>query len=74
MPDGTGTSGKEQISGPGPSRRGEEIAHGHEAGQHEKGKTGADRPAGGADARRSTSINPEEENPVSPDSPNLPPA
>ena len=74
MPEDPGTNSKEEISGPSPSRRGEEIAKGHEAGQHDAGQTGAGRPAGTADARRSTSINPEDENPVSEDSPNLPPA
>ncbi len=74
MPDETGTSGKEQVSGPSPSRRGEEIAREHEPGQHEDAQTGADRPAGKADARRSTGINAEAEDPISEDSPNLPPA
>lgn len=54
------TNDKEEISGPGQGRRGEEIASGHhEKGQHETGQTGAGRPAGTGDARRSTGINSE---------------
>jgi hypothetical protein len=47
---------------------------GTEPGLHVMGETGADLPAGGSTARDSTGINPEDRNPIDPDSPNLPPA
>jgi hypothetical protein len=67
------------TDGPSPepgTRKGGEMADsdGTEPGRHEKGETGADRPAGGSTARDSTGINPEDRNPIDPDSPNLPPA
>lgn len=58
------------------TRKGKQIADGDgkEAGRHDDDHTGAGRPAGGSTARDSTSINPEDEGPVDPNSPNLPPA
>jgi hypothetical protein len=57
-------------------RKGEDIIQdeGKEAGRHEKGETGAGRPAGGSTARDSTRINADNENPIDPDSPKMPPA
>ena len=57
-------------------RKGENIIdnEGKEAGRHDKGGTGAGRPAGGSTARDSTRINPDNENPIDPDSPKMPPA
>lgn len=56
-------------------RKGEEVAGWEdEAGRHEKGETGADRPAGGSTARDSTGVNAEAEEPIDPNSPNMPPA
>jgi hypothetical protein len=56
--------------------KGEEKSsyEGKEAGRHDAGVTGADRPAGTSTARDSTSINPENEDPIDPNSPVLPPA
>jgi hypothetical protein len=45
-----------------------------EPGHINTGSEGADRPTGKATARRSTSINAKERNPIDPRSPNLPPA
>jgi hypothetical protein len=59
---GTGTGKGEEMKGPG-----------GEPGRHEKGESGKDRPAGGSTARDSTSINPEDRNPIHPDMPNFPP-
>jgi len=58
------------------ARKGEEILddEGKEAGRHDKEQSGNDRPAGGSTARDSTSINPDDRNPINPNSPNLPPA
>ncbi|HKP86064.1 MAG TPA: hypothetical protein VJZ26_08210 [Blastocatellia bacterium] len=58
------------------TRKGEEIADGEgkESGRHDKAGTGKDRPAGGSTARDSTRINPDDEGPIDPESPNLPPA
>ena len=55
-------------------RKGEEVreADGKEPGRHDKGQTGADRPAGGSTARDSTKINPDAEEPIDPESPNIP--
>ena len=57
-------------------RKGEEVTDmdGKEPGRHDKEQSGADRPAGGSTARDSTKINPDKENPIDPNSPNLPPA
>jgi len=56
--------------------KGEEKANteGKEPGRHDIGEEGADRPAGTATARSSTSINPEDEDPIDPQMPNMPPA
>ena len=56
--------------------KGEEITErdGKEPGRHDKEQSGAGRPAGGSTARDSTKINPDAENPIDPNSPNLPPA
>ena len=56
--------------------KGEEKSswEGKEPGRHDLDDTHADRPAGGSTARDSTSINPDDRNPIDPDSPNLPPA
>jgi hypothetical protein len=58
------------------TRRGEEISRddGQEAGRRRTGETGAGRPAGTSDARDSTRINPEDEDPVDPKSRKMPPA
>jgi hypothetical protein len=55
-------------------RKGEEVrdADGKEPGRHDKGQSGAGRPAGGSTARDSTRINPDAEEPIDPESPNLP--
>ena len=68
-----GTSGPAHHTG---VRKGEEVVEddGKEVGRHDQGTTGADRPTGGSTARDSTKINPDDENPIDPDSPNLPPA
>lgn len=57
-------------------RKGEDIRkdEGKDPGRDDSGKMGADRPAGTSDARDSTAINPEAENPIDPQSPKLPPA
>jgi hypothetical protein len=54
--------------------KGEEKAstEGKESGRHEAGTTHADRPAGTSTARDSTSINPDAEDPIDPNSPNMP--
>jgi hypothetical protein len=54
--------------------KGEEKAstEGKESGRHDAGVTHADRPAGTSTARDSTSINPDDENPIDPNSPNMP--
>jgi hypothetical protein len=56
--------------------KGEEISDrdGKESGRHDTGTSGAGRPAGGSTARDSTKINPDAENPIDPESPNMPPA
>jgi hypothetical protein len=58
------------------ARKGEEVIQdeGKEAGRHDKGETGKGRPAGGSTARDSTRVNPEDSNPIDPDSPKMPPA
>jgi hypothetical protein len=57
-------------------RRGEDITkqEGKEPGRRDTGRTGAGRPAGKSDARDSTMVNPESEEPTDPRSPKLPPA
>ncbi len=56
--------------------KGEEKSgtEGKESGRHDTGTTGADRPAGTSTARDSTSINPENMDPIDEDMPNMPPA
>jgi hypothetical protein len=56
--------------------KGEEKSstEGKESGRHEHATTHADRPAGGSTARDSTSINPENMDPIDPNSPKMPPA
>ncbi|HEX5733020.1 MAG TPA: hypothetical protein VF131_09320 [Blastocatellia bacterium] len=56
------------------ARKGEEVreADGKEPGRYDKGQSGADRPSGGSTARDSTKINPDAEEPIDPESPNLP--
>ncbi|HEV7904071.1 MAG TPA: hypothetical protein VGO96_09535 [Pyrinomonadaceae bacterium] len=56
--------------------KGEEKSsyEGKEAGRDDAGTTHADRPAGTSTARDSTSINPENMDPIDPNSPKLPPA
>ena len=58
------------------TRKGEDItdSDGKEAGRHETGETGAGRPSGTSTARDATGINPENEEPIDPDMPNMPPA
>jgi hypothetical protein len=54
--------------------KGEEIAGDREPGRQDTGQGGTGRPTGKSDARFSTGINPDDENPIDPSSPNLPPA
>jgi hypothetical protein len=56
------------------TRKGEEIAHdeGPEPGRKDTGKTGADRPAGTRTGRDSSTASPQE--PIDPDSPDMPPS
>ena len=69
--DQKGTTGPAHTPG---TRKGEQIVQeeGKEPGRHDKGESGAGRPAGGSTARDSTRINPQD--PIDPDSPNMPPA
>lgn len=53
---------------------GKSSTEGKEGGRHDMGETHADRPAGTSTQRDSTSINPEDRDPIDPNSPNLPPA
>ncbi|MGI8824867.1 MAG: hypothetical protein ACR2JC_04335 [Chloroflexota bacterium] len=57
------------------TRKGEEMSEGQdqEAGREDTGTTESGRPMGTATARFSTGINPDAENPIEPDSPELPP-
>lgn len=56
--------------------KGEEKSstEGKEAGRYDEGEEGADRPTGKSTMRDSTSINPEDREPIDEDSPTLPPA
>lgn len=56
--------------------KGEEKSstEGKESGRHDTGETGADRPTGTSTARDSTTINAENEEPIDPAMPNMPPA
>jgi hypothetical protein len=73
MADDKGTTDPTHHPG---ARKGEEIMQdeGVEDGRHHGGSSGADRPTGGSTSRDSTRINPDNEQPISEDSPNLPPA
>ena len=53
------------------TRRGEDIGEGDEPGREEEGTRGAGRPAGTSTARDSTGINPDFEEPIDPEMPNL---
>jgi hypothetical protein len=57
-------------------RRGEDVVknEGREPGRHDVEKTGAGRPAGRSEARDATLVNPEDEDPIDPKSPKMPPA
>lgn len=60
---------------PGTSRGEEKIEkEGKEPGRHDTSAEGTDRPTGTSTARNSTSINAEEEGPIDPKMPNMPPA
>lgn len=52
----------------------EDIIESDEPGRFDKGNTEADRPAGGTTARNSTGVNADDEEPIHPDSPSMPPA
>ena len=56
------------------NRQGEEIKkkEGQEPGRHDHSETGAGRPSGTRKSRDATSINPQD--PIDPDSPDIPPA
>lgn len=56
------------------TRKGEDVKdkEGKESGRQDEGATGNKRPAGTSTARDSTKINPQD--PIDPDSPNMPPA
>ena len=58
------------------ARKGEEILDDEdkEAGRHDKEQTDQGRPAGGSTARDATGINPDDRDPIDPNSPKLPPA
>ena len=53
---------------------GKSSMEGKESGRHDHDDTHADRPAGGSTARSSTSINPDDKDPIDPNSPKMPPA
>lgn len=57
------------------TRKGEQMPQddGQESGRQESGTTDTGRPTGTSTARFSTGINPEDENPIDPNSPELPP-
>jgi hypothetical protein len=60
----------------GGTGKGEEKSstEGKESGRHDAGASHAGRPAGTSTARDSTSINPDAEDPIDPNSPTMPPA
>jgi hypothetical protein len=67
----TGRS-REPSHDPG-TRKGEEMAEGEsESGRENTGTNEAGRPTGASTGRFSTGINPDDENPIDPDSPHLP--
>jgi hypothetical protein len=55
------------------TRKGEEMmaGKGKEAGREDAGTTDADRPAGTSTGRDYTGVNPEAQEPIDPESPNL---
>jgi hypothetical protein len=57
------------------TRKGEERAksEGREPGRYDSGTAGAGRPTGKSTARDFTGINPDDRNPIDPNSPVLPP-
>lgn len=71
--DDTTSDAPSHDSGTG---KGEEKStwEGKEAGREDAGTSHADRPAGTSMARDSTSINPDDRDPIDPESPNMPPA
>jgi len=71
MSDEQSSTGPAHSSG---TRKGEEMASKGEAGRESEGSSHADRPSGGSNARMSTSINPDKEEPIDPSMPNMPPA
>ncbi len=72
MADEKSSTGPAHVPG---TRKGEELgARHHEPGREDEDSTGADRPSGKSNARMSTGINPEAEDPIDPSSPNMPPA
>jgi len=57
------------------TRKGEEVAKGgDQPGREDAGSTHADRPSGKSTPRTATSINPDYEQPIDPESPVMPPA
>lgn len=69
-------AGSESPSHDAGTGKGEEKSsmEGKESGREDEGTSHAGRPAGTSTARNSTSINPDAEEPIDPDSPNMPPA
>ena len=61
---------------PGTAKGEEKVAYeGKEEGRFDhENDLGDDRPSGGSTARDSTSINPEDREPIDPNMPNMPPA
>jgi len=60
---------------PGTAKGEEKVSdEGKEEGRHDHDDSEGNRPSGGSTARDSTSINPEDREPIDPDMPNLPPA
>jgi hypothetical protein len=56
------------------TRKGEDVAQSQdESGRQHTGTTQTGRPTGTSGGRFSTGINPEAENPIDPNSPNMPP-
>jgi hypothetical protein len=72
MMDGHDTTRDAPAHGMG-TGKGEEKSsmEGKEDGRHDTGTTHADRPAGVSTARDSTGINPEEKDPIDPNSPHM---
>ncbi len=70
MEDKQSSSGGTHVPG---TAKGEEKGTEGEPGRHEGGTSHADRPTGTSTARSATSVNPDFEEPISPDMPNMPP-